>query len=438
MRIPKISSLHLAGIQSIGWSTLAHFLSFGIRAVSILILTHLLPPQAYALFGVAIGVVTILELISDVGIRPALIRHPELDQEEVLGTGWVLGVGRGLLLTLIVWSLSFVYPSFQGSPELGPILLVIGLKPLIHSLQSAYVPILYREMKYRQISTIEVGQTFIATCGSISFAYYWEASVWAIVCGYSLGEVAYVVLSYLVCPWKFPIAWNRKIIAELKSFGNQVFWNTAVMSLWLNIDRLLGLKLVSEIELGLYMLASNLGEFIDKLLMRTMDVYYSMLSQTDGEENRLALHHSLAQKLAKVMMPIMMVGMLLAPLTIWFFLDKKWHDAGFLFGLVFAKLMLRLMSQFYFQLLLNRAEIHLVTSCYVAAFLVQATLLYPLTKGLGVIGLSYSMIISTFVFYSLESLIFRIRFSEKIFAYLMTLACVILGLILLHLLYPLP
>ena len=75
---PHLSSR--AGMMGIGWSSLAQMIGMVIRLGSNLILTRLLAPEAYGLFGTAMAIVTTLEWLSDLGVQPALVRHPDGDR----------------------------------------------------------------------------------------------------------------------------------------------------------------------------------------------------------------------------------------------------------------------------------------------------------------------------------------------------------------------
>ena len=79
--------------------------------------------------------------------------------------------------------------------------------------------------------------------------------------------------------------------------------NTVVMAIWLNLDRLLGLKLVGEREMGYYAVAWNLAAVAEGLMTRACDVYFSLLSRQSDPDEQIKLYAVISRKVAVLMMP---------------------------------------------------------------------------------------------------------------------------------------
>ena len=103
----------------------------------------------------------------------------------------------------------------------------------------------------------EVGQTIVGTVVSISVACA-TRSVWALVAGTLAGAATSVLASSRVAPVAPRLTWNRQAASEIGHLGRQVFWNTLVMAVWLNADRLIGLRYIPLKQMGLYAVAFNL------------------------------------------------------------------------------------------------------------------------------------------------------------------------------------
>jgi O-antigen/teichoic acid export membrane protein len=397
-----------AGWLGIGWASLAQLVGMVIRLGSNLILTRLLVPEAYGLFGTAMAVVTTLEWLSDLGIQPALIRHPDGDKPTFLATGWWLGLWRGTALSAIAAALSWPLAQSYGQPALALVLACLALRPVIIALRSPGIPLLRRTLNYRAIFVDEVTQTVVATAVSLTLAWLTH-SIWSIVAGTLAGALAGAIVSYVLCGVYPKRVWDKIAAHEIAHLGHQVFINTMVMAVWLNMDRLLGLKLVGEREMGYYAVAWNLAAVAENLMSRACDVYFSMLSRKGDHDSQRAFHHLITSRVAVRLMPLMALGVVASPFVIGLLYDSRYAGAKILFSLMMARLMIRGLGQVQFQYLLATADVKLGTRAYFVAMLVQMAILFPLARTYGVEGLALAGLISTTALTVVQTIFLQIK-----------------------------
>ena len=418
---------HRAGWLGVGWASLAQLVGMVIRLGSNLILTRLLVPEAYGLFGTAMAVVTTLEWLSDLGVQPALIRHPEGGKFSYLCTGWWMGLWRGLALSGVAIALAWPLAQAYGQPALFLVLAALAIRPAIMALRSPGMPTLRRTLNYRALFWDEVTQTVVATTVSLILAW-WTQSLWSIVAGTLAGASAGAVISYVLCPITPRRLWDRKAATEIAHLGRQVFVNTMVMAIWLNLDRLLGLKLVGEREMGFYAVAWNLAAVAEGLMTRACDVYFSLLSRKFDPAAQEAWHQAMSRRIAIIIMPIMALGIVIAPFIIGLLYDQRYAGARIVFAIMVARLMVRGIGQVQFQYLLATAQVKLGTHAYIAAMIVQVLILFPLARSRGVEGLAIAGLISTTVLTAVQTLLLALRGVRSVIPFLITLGCTAIGL----------
>jgi len=357
--LDRLPDKYRRGVFSLGWSGLSQVLGIGIKLVSTLVLTRLLAPEAYGILGTAMAVLTTLEWLSDLGIYPALIRHPKGDQRDFLLTGWIMGLGRGTLLSVSAGLAAWPLASFYDEPQLLGVLLVLAARPLLFAIRSPALPTLRRELNYRSIFIDEIAQAVIGTACSIAMAFLFR-SVWAIVLGTMAGAVTSVVLSYFLAPMRPGWAWNREAVKGIYDLGHQVFVNTLIMAAWLNLDRLLGLKLLSPTDMGLYAIAFNLSAAMEGLVTKMCDVYFSMLARETDEGARHQWHVQVTTQITRWGMPLGALAVVAGPLVIQVLYDPRYESAGIIFSIMIGRLMVRTIGQMQFQYLLALAQVRLV------------------------------------------------------------------------------
>jgi O-antigen/teichoic acid export membrane protein len=399
----KCSSENRAGLASVLWMVISFGSMLVAKLGSNLVLTRLLAPEAFGLMGTAMAFFTTLEWLSDMGIQPALIRHKHGSRSDYLSTGWWLGLFRGFGLTGIAALIAIPLVDFYEQPELLGVLLVLALRPALMSLRSPAMPTLRRNLNYRNVFIDEFGQVLVASIVSVILACF-IPSVWAIVIGTMSGVVVGIVLSYALCPMKVG-KYNRAASKEICGFGRTVLLNTLVMALLLNMDRLLGLKFVSALEMGLYAIAFNLAAVLEGLITKACDVHFSMLSRLPNQEKQNEFQRRITSKVTKWMMPLLAVGVMLGPFVINLLYDERYTGAGIILSIFIARQMIRGIGQLQFQLLLARGEVNRATVAYGVALVVQAVMFVPMIQAFGVCGLAVCGLVSTTVLTGVQALL---------------------------------
>jgi O-antigen/teichoic acid export membrane protein len=429
-RFQGLSPEYRAGVFGVGWTTLGTIAGLCIRLVSNILLTRQLVPNDYGIFSVALNLLMIVEFLSDFGLRPALVQHPKGDSPEYIGTAWMILLLRGAMLSAIVfglaWAVPPMYPKFDWE-TLHAVILVLSIKPFLHSFCNPMMMLLHRQMRFGRWTLLELSQTVFGTVMSLSWAYAYQ-SVWAIVAGTLMGEIAFIAMSYIVCARPPRPRWNRQAAKDLSHVGNQVFLNTLLMALWLYLPQLIAPTYIPAEYWGLFFIAWNLMEVIERLAGKAGDVYYSLLTKVKDPAEQVRFHEKVCRKVTLYMMPALAVGILLAPSTIRLLYEPKYHGADILFAILVARVMLRILGQLQFQLLLARAQIYLATYCYIIALAVQLLGLIPLAKGYGTIGVAYSVLISTFALTFAQNAIFVARGEMSYRSLVYTLAGIAIGL----------
>jgi len=399
----RLSSDHQAGFLGIGWTTLSQILSKLIRIGSSLILTRLLAPEVYGIMATVMGILILLDWMSDLGVRTALVRHPHGMEPHYLGTGWIINFWRSVAVASVVVVTAPAVAAFYEQPELTAILMVLGMRSICHGLLSPNIPRLFGEMNFRGLFYLELIQTVVGTVVSIALAWLAydpsleRASAWPIVIGILAGEVAVVLASYWICGRVTRPRWNRDVAKEISGFSRQVLVNTIVMGLWLNFDQLLGLKVVTPTAMGLYALAMNLASQAEAVVGKWCEVYFSVLTRGRAEGERERWHRVMCRRLVRIGMPLMTVGVLIGPLAVRVMYDSRYLEAGLLLGILMIRVMVRVLSIVQYQYLAAEAKVYLATRAYVVAFVVQAALFFPMVWNLDTIGLPLTALISAVV-----------------------------------------
>jgi O-antigen/teichoic acid export membrane protein len=266
---PPIRSLRDRVLNAGSWGATGYIGAQCLRVVSSLVLTRLLTPDLFGLMAIVTVVQTILGLLSDVGLRQAVIQNPRGTEPAFLATVWVMQVVRSGLTwtvaTLIgigLWLLSAVdlipAGSVYGDPKLPLLLFATGAVYFVESFHSVKVLEQQRLMSLRQLTLVTLAVSLIGLVATIAFALV-NRSIWAIVAGGLVQAIAYVILSHKALPGTdVPFRWDLETVKEITRFGRWIILSSTLFILSSNADRLLLASWVSADLLGYYSIAQSL------------------------------------------------------------------------------------------------------------------------------------------------------------------------------------
>lgn len=385
-------------VSGIRWSAFAQVATMAVKLGSTLMLTRLLAPEAYGLFGTMMVVLTTVELLSDIGMLPALLRHPRGDRSEWLLVGWWIGLFRSVAIALALLACSHPLAAFYERPELAALLMAVSLRPIIFGLRSPGVPMLRRRMDFRSLFIDEFIQTVVGVGASVLAASIRpDLGAWALIAGTLAGALAGCAASFVLAPFRVRWKWDWAIAKELGGFGRMIFLNTLVMAFWMGLDRLVGPWAISFEAMGFYIVAMNLAMVAEGLLTRATDVYFSSILQSPDRGERERRHDACVAKLTSRLMPIACLAIISAPLAVMILYRPIYAESGMILAVLLARLIPRAIGQLDFQMLLVRGSLRPSIVAYTVGAVAQLCAMPPLIHWFGTLGLAYSFLASTIV-----------------------------------------
>lgn len=273
------------------WAFAGFGVQQGLRLASNLTLTRLLHlPKIFGLMSVVQIIIAGVEMLSDIGIGPAIIQSNRGGDPRMLNTAWTVQIIRGFLLGAIVMLLAYPVSWFYREPQLLPLLLTAGLSPMIRGFNSTRVATLNRQLNLGYLTRLEMITQVVAVAVTIASAWQLR-SAWALLIGWLAGDVVRITLSHLILPGQSNrIEWDREAARELVRVARWVIVGTAATYGVQRLDQLSLGRMLSLSELGIY----NIAIFISGAVMlmgQTMGskVLFPMLSETLREApDRLA------------------------------------------------------------------------------------------------------------------------------------------------------
>lgn len=252
------SSGHLARqtVSGLGWSLGAQLLRQGSQFLIVVFLARLLTPREFGLVAMVTVFSGFASLFNDLGFGPALVQRQEIEDRHYCSVFW-LNVAFGTVLAGILAGASPLIAKFYQEPRLIPVVLLVSLCFPINSLGLVQRASLTRQMDFRALSLIDIGNVTIS--GIIAIVLAWRGfGVWSLVCQMLCFTIFEVAGLWWFSHWRPRIFFDRTAIRELFGFSSNLIAFTAINYWYRNGDNLLVGKFFGSAALGIYSRAYNL------------------------------------------------------------------------------------------------------------------------------------------------------------------------------------
>jgi O-antigen/teichoic acid export membrane protein len=262
------------------WALLGFGGSQLLRLGSNLILTRLLPREAFGVFLVVRFVLMAIGQFSDVGVAASIIQSKR-DDERFLNTAWTLQVVRGVALTLVAAAVAWPMAAFFGMPELLGLCPFAGLVGVIGGFNSTRLLTLNRKLEIKRLTLIEFASQLIGTGATLVWAFV-HPTVWALAAGGVAAGIGKAAMSHTWIPGvRNALVWDREAAQDLFRFGKWVFLSTLLGFTATQADRVVFGRLFPAAELGVYAIAVLIA-FTPQQVFRhlVLSVTFPLYSQT--------------------------------------------------------------------------------------------------------------------------------------------------------------
>lgn len=394
------------------WALISHFSSLALRLAGTLILTRIFSPEVFGILAVVTAVQVVIGLLTDIGLRQAVVQSRKGETRALLTTAWSLQILRGFfiwalgalsalaLVMAVDWRLLPPH-SVYTNPELPAYLVVASFSAVLLGLQSMKAVTASRELQLRRLFVVEItAQTVSLTF--VIFLAWSTRSVWAYILGILLTSALITLLSHVLLTGPSDrLGWNRDALRELFHFGRWTFLSSMLSAFATNGDRLLLGGWVNTQVLGFYSIAYNLANVGEGLASRIFhSVSFPALSGTVRRQPDRLPEMYFRMRWITDSTILFAAGFLFATgsAIIALLYDPRYASAGWMlqylsFGLVFARYGI---SQDTY-LALGRPDYVTVLSVtkLVSLFVLMPSLFYAFGVQGAVLGVAFHMLPST-------------------------------------------
>lgn len=328
MAFAGIKGKVLSGLK---WNSISVVATKSTDFLVMLLLARLLVPEAYGIVGMAMLVVGILEVISDMGLYNALIqkKEDELTEARYSSSFWFLLIVSIVLVLCFVLFISQAGAAFYKEPRLIPILNALSIY-LFFGI-SSIIPrvILTKKLDFKSLVTFTFLGTVISSLAAVVMALL-GFGVWSLVTKYIAGSGVILVSYWVKVGWRPSFIFRKDLLVDMAGYSTFTQLNNILYFLRKNLDYLIIGKLVSPHLLGIYTLAYMLSLTLKSQLYSIFNkVFFPVYSRLQDEPEMIKVYYlQIMRMTAIVTFPVSILFIGLAEEIILFFFGSKWLEAA--------------------------------------------------------------------------------------------------------------
>lgn len=206
------------------WTTLTRFGIKSIGLISTLILARLLVPQDFGLVAMATSLMAALELTTAFSFDVALIRDRNAEVTHY-NTVWTLNILFASFVAVALLVLAGATANFYSEPRLETVIYVLAAAAFVRGFENIGVVDFRKELNFQKDFRLRMAQKIISFAVAIPLAFALR-TYWALIAGMLASNVALVVLSYVMHPFRPRLSLDAR--KELFGFSKWLFANNLI------------------------------------------------------------------------------------------------------------------------------------------------------------------------------------------------------------------
>lgn len=204
------------GVLVLAARTLA---SQGLRVISALVLSRLLFPDDYGLFGIVSYAATMSAYLGDLGLSAALVRQPhEPTPEETSTIFWGHQALTAMLAIIVAAMAPYLVQGYALGSQALPMIYATAAGMYFYSLRVIPLMALERKLAFTVIARAELIENVAQVIATLSMAVLGYGA-WALVGGGLVRGAVGMLCIWQASPWRPRLLFQASIIRRLLSFG---------------------------------------------------------------------------------------------------------------------------------------------------------------------------------------------------------------------------
>ncbi|NMC80253.1 MAG: lipopolysaccharide biosynthesis protein [Chloroflexi bacterium] len=308
------------------WTYAAYLSGKVLVFISTVILARLLTKDDFGVVGYALVTISLLDVLSDLGVGPALIY--ERENPKTADTAFWLGLLVSTGLFFLAWLIAPLAGLYFNDERAIPVIRVLALTFPISALSNIHDSLLRKNLAFKNRFVPDFARSVSKGVFSILFAVL-GFGAWSLIFGQLAGTLTTVLAYWKVLPWRPSFNFIRKTANSLLSYGINIVSVDALATLLLNVDYLFVGRFMGATALGVYSLAFRIPDLLITQFCNVISkVVFPVYVRMRDESHNLTHGFLMTLQYVSIVTVPLSIGLaLVSKPFVLTFLTQKWNDA---------------------------------------------------------------------------------------------------------------
>ena len=298
-----------------------------IQFVALLILSRILGPEDYGIYGVMMIFIAVSNILVDSGLSGALVQKKEIQSVDI-NTLFIANTAISIFLYVLLFLSAPLIEHFYDIPNLSSYIRVLGLSILIFALSQVQNALIIRNLQFRKSTVINVVASTVSLIAAILVAKK-GFGVWALIYQNLINSIVVTLLMWLTTKTKIGINVSKESFSFLWKFGSYVLGENLLDTIVNNITTSIIPKIDSIGKSGLYFQASKISSIPNNIIGLSVDKFsFPVLSKEKERTVFLEKARLINKNLILIIIPLFSLLAYCSYPIIQLVLGEKWLDVA--------------------------------------------------------------------------------------------------------------
>jgi len=244
--------------RSIPVSVFSYATNQGLRLAATVVLARILVPSDFGLFALTSLAISLLSILNDFGVGPALVVARDVDRR-TRSTALTLMIVTSLLLAGVLVAVAPFAADLVDEDRLDELLLVVAGSLALSGPIWFHETTLQRDLEFVKRFGTKLVQTLTYIVVAVTLAVL-DAGVWSLVIGHVVSYATYLAALIVVSGERVAPGWDRDAARRLAGSGRGFLAQDALEYAQAQSDAVAIVSYLGTAPLGLYAMAFRFGE----------------------------------------------------------------------------------------------------------------------------------------------------------------------------------
>lgn len=242
-----------------------------LQFVSLIILSRLLSPDDYGIYGIMMVFIAVSDMLVDSGFGGAIVYKNAINQRDI-NTFYMFNIAISIVLYIILFAISPFFESYYNIEGLSDYLRVLGVSIILFALSQVQNALLIKKLEFRKSALINVLSTILSSLIAIYMAYF-GYGVWSLIAQVIFNSMFVTASLWLTSKVKVGLDVSKQSFMYFWNFGSNLLFANILQTVVNNISTSIIPKIGNITQSGYFFQATRINNIPTNIITLSIDKF---------------------------------------------------------------------------------------------------------------------------------------------------------------------